>query len=82
MGKLTIYYAKSNFLQFFWRLIDGYFEDDPIHVTWCDTSHVCKAERSVTLRSESNNFVPAVQQLPKFTSEKKKELFRSVIGHH
>ena len=60
------------FYPFFWRLIDGYFEDGPIHVTWCDTSHVCKAERSVTLRSESNNFVPAVQQLPKFTSEKKK----------
>ena len=69
------------FYKFFWSLIDGYFEDDPIHVKWCDTSHVCKAERIVTLRSESNNFVPAVQQLPKFTSEKK-SLFRSVIGHH
>ena len=34
------------------------------------------------LRPESNNFVPAVQLLSKFTTEKKLKLFRSVIGHH
>ena len=35
---------------FFWRLMNGYFENVPIQVTWCGTSHVCKAVKSVMLR--------------------------------
>ena len=42
---------------------------------------MCKSVKSVKSRPESNNFVPAVQLLPKFTSEKK-DMFHSVIGHH
>ena len=33
-------------------------------------------------RIESNHFVPAVQQLPKYTLEKKSDLFHSVEGHN
>ena len=68
---------------FFWRLIDGHSENGPIQVTRYDTSHVCKAVKSVMLRPESNNFVPAVQLLSKFTSGKKiRVVYHSVIGHH
>ena len=42
------------FYKFFWRLIDGHFENVRIQVTWCDTSHVCKAVKSVMSRPENN----------------------------
>ena len=56
---------------FFWPLIDAHFENVPIQVAWCNTSHVCKAVKSVISRPESNNFALAVQPQPKFTSGKK-----------
>ena len=72
---MTIYCAKSNFLQFFFRrLIDGHFENGPSQVTWCD---VYKVVKSVMSKPDSNNFVPPVQLLPKFTSEKNK--IRSIL---
>ena len=52
-------------------ILEGHFENVPIQVTWCDTSHVCKVVKSVMSRPEHNNFAPTVGLLPKFTSEKK-----------
>ena len=46
---------------FFWRLINGHFENVPIKVAWYDTSQVCKAVERVMLTPESNNSALAVQ---------------------
>ena len=38
---------KQIFYKFFWRLIDGHFENGPIQVTWCDTSpHLTSGKKS------------------------------------
>ena len=62
-------------------ILEGHFENVPIQVTWCDTSHVCKVVKSVMSRPELNNFALPVRLLPEFTSEKK-IFFQSDIGHH
>ena len=73
MNKLTIYCAKPNFSKYFLTLDWRPFWKRAIQFTWCDTSHVSKAVKSVMFRPESNNFVLAVQLVP--SGERKRKLF-------